>query len=121
MMIVGYFRLRTATNEGDRKMNKRLFQLIGAALVVVLICTGLVLTQRTAVAADTPAATGPDPMQFARGAQTWADNCARCHNMRDPKELRDDQWRTAIAHMRVRAGLTGEEARDILVFLQGSN
>lgn len=121
MMIVGYFRLRTATNEGDRKMNKQLFQLIAAALVVVLLGTGLVLTQRPAVAADAPAATGPDPMQFARGAGTWANTCSRCHNMRNPKELRDDQWRAAIAHMRVRAGLTGQEARDVLIFLQGSN
>ena len=22
----------------------------------------------------------------AKGAQKWANNCARCHNMRDPKE-----------------------------------
>lgn len=29
--------------------------------------------------------------------------------------------RVAIAHMRVRANLTGQEARDVLVFLQGSN
>jgi len=59
--------------------------------------------------------------QFARGATSWADNCARCHNMRSPGELRDDQWRAVVAHMRVRAGLTGAEARDILAFLQGSN
>jgi cytochrome c1 len=41
--------------------------------------------------------------------------------MRDPKELRDDQWRGVIAHMRVRGNLTGQEARDVLAFLQGSN
>lgn len=63
----------------------------------------------------------PDPAAFARGAKAWADNCARCHNMRDPKEFRDDQWRPIVAHMRVRAGLTGQESRDILLFLQGSN
>lgn len=63
----------------------------------------------------------PDPAAFARGAKTWADNCARCHNMRDPRELRDDQWRAVVTHMRLRAGLTGEQARDILLFLQESN
>lgn len=62
-----------------------------------------------------------DPMVFARGAKAWANNCGRCHNMRDPSELRDDQWRPSVAHMRVRAGLTGKEARDILEFLQESN
>lgn len=119
MMIAGWFRLRMATEVGDTKMHMRHSQWIAVALVVVLLGAGALLTQKPVLAAD--AATNPDPMQFARGAQAWANNCTRCHNMRDPKELRDDQWRAAIAHMRVRAGLTGQEARDILVFLQGSN
>lgn len=58
---------------------------------------------------------------FASGARSWAQNCARCHNMRDPKEFRDDVWKPIVTHMRVRAGLTGQEARDILEFLQRSN
>jgi len=58
---------------------------------------------------------------ISRGAQQWANNCARCHNMRDPKEFRDDEWKPIIQHMRVRAGLTGQQARDILTFLQSSN
>ncbi|WP_018624905.1 cytochrome c5 family protein [Kangiella aquimarina] len=56
-----------------------------------------------------------------KGAQKWADNCARCHNMRDPKELSDEYWETTVNHMRIRAGLTGQDARDILAFLQASN
>lgn len=56
-----------------------------------------------------------------RGATEWANNCSRCHNMRDPKDFRDDSWRQIVAHMRVRAGLTGQQARDILSFLQSSN
>ncbi len=55
------------------------------------------------------------------GAQEWADNCSRCHNMRDAKEFTDDTWRQIILHMRVRAGLTGQQARDILAFMQASN
>ncbi len=86
---------------------------------------GLALALTGAAAAADPAGTaapaGNDPSQFARGAQTWAATCARCHNMRDPKELRDDQWRAVVAHMRVRANLTGQEARDVLAFLQESN
>lgn len=58
---------------------------------------------------------------LARGAKAWADNCARCHNMRDPREFRDDQWHVIVTHMRVRGGLTGQDARDILTFLQTSN
>jgi len=62
-----------------------------------------------------------DPAAIARGAKSWADNCARCHNPRDPKDFRDDQWKIIMTHMRIRAGLTGNEANDILVFLQASD
>lgn len=58
---------------------------------------------------------------YARGAQAWANNCSRCHNARDPKDYRDDQWPVIMQHMRIRAGLTGQETRDILKFMQGSN
>ena len=72
-----------------------------------------------------PLATGAGaeetPGDFVRGARAWADHCQRCHNVRDPKELRDDQWKTTTNHMRIRGGLTADEVRDILTFLQGSN
>ncbi len=84
--------------------------------LVLLLLTFAALS--SGAAAETAAGDAADPL---RGAQSWADNCSRCHNMRDPKELRDDQWRGVVAHMRVRAGLTGKEARDILKFLQESN
>ncbi len=96
-------------------------KLILAVAIAIPLGLGAFLLERPAQAASTPAATQPDLMQFARGAQTWANNCARCHNMRNPKELRDDQWRAVVSHMRVRGNLTGKEARDVLVFLQGSN
>jgi len=63
----------------------------------------------------------PEAGNFANGSKVWAENCARCHNMRNPTDLRDDQWVTSVFHMRVRAGLTGQEARDTLTFLQRSN
>lgn len=85
--------------------------LITTIALVVLFASGL------AAAAEPQ----PDPAAFARGARAWAEQCARCHNMRDPRELRDDQWRAVVTHMRVRVGLTGEQARDILRFLQESN
>lgn len=58
---------------------------------------------------------------FVRGSKVWAENCSRCHNMRNAAELRDDQWVTSAFHMRVRAGLTGQETRDVLTYLQISN
>ncbi len=102
-------------------MRNRVIKILIAAALVAPVSFGLLGLERTVQAQDASGVSQPDPMQFARGARTWADNCARCHNMRDPKELRDDQWRPVISHMRVRGGLTGEEARDVLAFLQGSN
>lgn len=58
---------------------------------------------------------------FVRGAKLWADNCGRCHNVRDPKDMRDDQWKASVLHMQLRAGLPGQDTRDILKFLQESN
>lgn len=62
-----------------------------------------------------------DPATIARGAKAWADNCVRCHNAREPADFRDDQWRIIMSHMRIRAGMTGQEARDVLKFLQQGN
>lgn len=85
-----------------------------ALFAVCLLTSGSLVT--AAQAADFPQAGN-----FSDGSKVWADNCNRCHNMRGPKELRDDQWISTAFHMRVRAGLTGQETRDIITFLQASN
>lgn len=98
---------------------------IYTTLVPIAVFSALVglgaLSLQDSVAAENEAVANSDPMQFANGAKTWADTCARCHNMRDAKSLRDDQWRAAVAHMRVRAGLTATEAKNVLAFLQQTN
>lgn len=81
---------------------------VGAGLLAPLYAPSAVAEQQDASA-------------FARGANSWAQNCARCHNMRDAREFSDDQWKVIVTHMRVRAGLSGQEARDILRFLQANN
>ena len=55
------------------------------------------------------------------GSQLWAENCTRCHNARPPQAYSDGQWSTIVHHMRLRADLTGEEARLVRDFLQASN
>jgi len=57
----------------------------------------------------------------ARGIKAWSENCQRCHNPRDPREYSDDLWKPVITHMRIRAGLTGQQARDILEYFRQSN
>lgn len=94
---------------------------VPVAVIAAILGLGALVAQGPVTAAETNAVALSDPMQFAKGAKTWADTCSRCHNMRDPSSLRDDQWRAAMAHMRVRAGLTATEAENVLVFLQQSN
>jgi hypothetical protein len=62
---------------------------------------------------------GPPPEKS--GVQLWSENCSRCHNMRPPETFSDTQWAAIVHHMRLRANLTGDEARKITTFLQASN
>ena len=55
------------------------------------------------------------------GAQVWAQNCMRCHNLRQPHERSDREWEAIVFHMRVRANLTAEEHRLIVEFLKAAN
>lgn len=82
-------------------------------LLFMTVC--LVSLATNAVAENPPEG---DPI---RGATQWVNNCDRCHEMRDPHEFRDDIWRPIVGHMRIRAGLTGQQARNILAFLRSAN
>lgn len=96
-------------------MKKQITGIYRIVILSILIGAGSG-TYQTAAAADSP-----ENGDFSKGAQDWVDNCNRCHNYRDPQELRDDQWITTIYHMRIRAGLTGQETRDLITFMQQSN
>lgn len=88
-----------------------------SAAIYVAIVLAVQSTQISIAGAQETDRTG----NIGRGAGLWAQNCMRCHNMRDPKEFRDDLWKPIVTHMRIRAGLTGQDTRDILAFLQASN
>lgn len=62
-----------------------------------------------------------DPLQIARGAKAWAAQCGRCHNIRSPSELSDEEWHVSVTHMRVRANIPGDTIEDIKAFLKSSN
>jgi mono/diheme cytochrome c family protein len=62
-----------------------------------------------------------DGSAAARGAVVYAANCGRCHNARAPRDLGDRDWVVVVTHMRVIAGLPGEQAREVLAFLQANN
>ncbi|MBX9896784.1 MAG: cytochrome c [Qipengyuania sp.] len=93
---------------------------------VTLIASLLLFATAAAVSRDAgraaaAAPAAPDTGALSRGAKAWAENCGVCHNLRSPDEFGDVQAEVAVAHMRVRARLPGDVARDILAFLQASN
>jgi hypothetical protein len=55
------------------------------------------------------------------GAELWAENCVRCHNIRSPSNYSPAQWEVVMMHMRVRANLTPEEHKKILEFLKSGS
>jgi len=102
-------------------VNNQTFKKYVVLAFLAIVSVGVSGFEKPALAQESTSTGQANAGLSARGAQTWADNCDRCHNMRDPKEFRDDQWRSIVSHMRVRGGLTGQESRDVLAFLQSAN
>ena len=88
--------------------------LIGVALLLLAGCVSI-------GSAASHAAAGKYSDTSKGGSQLWAENCARCHNIRSPSSYSDVEWQVAMHHMRIRANLTAEEARKILAFLKSAN
>lgn len=95
-----------------------------AIAVVFLAAISLALPSMTLAQDSQQSATtnsNPSPAELARGAQAWSRECGRCHNIRSPSELSDEEWEVSVTHMRVRANIPADEARAIISFLQASN
>ena len=93
--------------------------LLSAAVLVFLAGCG-----QSGAASPSTAADEHNVAQAASsqsGAQLWAENCSRCHNIRSPQSYSDAQWQAVVMHMRLRADLTGPEQRKITEFLQASH
>ncbi len=56
--------------------------------------------------------------QKLTGQQLYAINCNRCHSERYPTEFTAAHWRTVLMHMRVRANLPADQAKEILKYLE---
>lgn len=89
----------------------------------VVLALGLLLGLGAAVGSDALAQglPKPDPEAVTRGSKAWAEQCNRCHNVRNPTELRDSEWEVSVTHMRLIGNIPGEMARDIIAFLKASN
>ena len=107
-------------------------RVVAAAACAALVCVAVVLSgchngkaapEQSAVEDSTVetlvSVGGEQPLRG--GAQVWAQNCMRCHNLRQPHERSDREWEAIVFHMRVRANLTAEEHRLIVEFLKAAN
>jgi len=62
--------------------------------------------------------TEPVKAQKLSGEDLYTINCNRCHSQRYPKEWTPGQWKTLMMHMRVRANIPADQAREILKYMQ---
>lgn len=60
----------------------------------------------------------PAEKKSLSGGELYAIHCNRCHSERYATEFTAAHWKTIMIHMRVRANLTAEQAREILKYLQ---
>src|SRR5207249_6884326 len=108
-----------------KKGVSRICKSIGAPGVLILIFCGVAAWLVLGCAANKQSggvAAGTAPSTADKGgAQLWAENCIRCHNIRSPSNYSPAQWEVVMMHMRVRANLTPEEHKKILEFLKSGS
>jgi Dihaem cytochrome c len=94
---------------------------VAAASVAVMFVTSLASAQTPKPASKkteetTTTTAKAEPLS---GAELWAMNCNRCHMARNPGEFTAAQWRTIFRHMRIRANLPADQARQLQKYLEG--
>ena len=89
------------------------------AATIIISCA--VLTWMISCAANKQAGEVAASGTGKGGAELWAQNCVRCHNIRSPSNYSPVQWEVIMMHMRVRANLTPEEHKKILEFLKSGS
>lgn len=108
-------------------MKGKRFRLLVGITTVLPAAIGMLLgvgCSTAGAAAKTNASSSTAPKSAAtvrNGPQLWARNCGHCHNIRSPDSYSDGQWDVAMLHMRMRANLTAEEHKQILVFLKSAH
>lgn len=85
---------------------------------VAVMALALRAVMPAAVRAEEPAAKADQQALVREGAKRWPEYCGNCHNLRGPGEHSAAEWETIVQHMRVRANLPGQDAREILEYLK---
>lgn len=93
-------------------------------IITAALALGVGLALAAPAAAQEPSDPGEVPAQaslIAKGAQVYANQCGRCHNMRSSTERTDAEWKVIVSHMRTRGNMTKSEAEWVKAFLQATN
>src|SRR5215467_1085288 len=88
----------------------------GFCLTVVSISTYNLLNPAVYAGPGTAAPEKPVAKSGVSGAELYAIYCNRCHPERYATEFTAGQWQTIMIHMRVRANIPAEQAREILKY-----
>jgi cytochrome c553 len=108
-----------------KKLVLKICKSIGVAGTLIIVFCSVATWLILGCAADKQpgeVAAGTTPSAAEKsGAQLWAENCIRCHNIRSPSNYSPAQWEVVMMHMRVRANLTAEEHKKILEFLKSGS
>ena len=106
---------------GDKP--KGLFRLLALSMKATAV-VGILWTLSSAQAIATDDTNAPaQTLQSAAtkkisGVELYAIHCNRCHPERYPVEFNEQQWKTLMLHMRVRANIPAAQAREIMKYLQ---
>ena len=90
----------------------------GATVAALVACAGV---SELAPPADGPVLTaaearGLSAESVARGRALVVGECARCHRPVAPATLSESEWRDTVARMARKAGVTPEQATDVLAY-----
>jgi hypothetical protein len=88
---------------------------IGLAVIAVSIYT---VRGPAVYAGPETAPQKPTEKKSLSGADLYAIHCNRCHPERYATEFTAAHWKTIMIHMRVRANLPADQAREIMKYLQ---
>jgi hypothetical protein len=98
-----------------QSLKPRILAAVGLAVIVVSIYT---TAEPVVYAGPETAPVKPTEKASLSGADLYAIHCNRCHPERYATEFTSAHWKTIMTHMRVRANIPAEQAREILKYLQ---
>lgn len=101
----------------NKKIQMALALSVSIALSASIVSSTLAQTSTPAKAAGAPAKApkSQSTTQSDVGQRKFDANCSRCHSA--PEQLSPALTGTVVRHMRVRANLSAQDAKDILKFL----